>query len=352
LHPLLPKDVLRAAAPSSSASAAYAAQASASSPAAPAFADPLSAAAAASPRAKNGGVVDPLGATKPAKDAVFDPLRAMASEQKKAVAAESSHASSVAAAVSSPRSISKIESVSVGEVKADLSAGAGSSSVIFGAVRSSVGPTGDSYEPWRDKRAAILTKFTTNKRIPVQANFLEEEKVAPPKAVDSAKSRLEELEQEAAAAGAAAAAAAEGGVPGAVAALSPAGKINMSQKEYISHIEEQHERLKQAWESGERVLSLKIAIQVCCADNWRALARVLAMHARFAFLRAWRLLSSDGWWTAAAAAAAPKQRAHTGRREVCADACALVPRLLTPMCLCVCLLLFVVVPLPVCQIAR
>jgi hypothetical protein len=260
--------VLRAAAPSSSASAAYAAQASASSPAAPAFADPLSA-AAASPRAKNGAVADPLGATKPAKDAVFDPLRAMASEQKKAVAAESSHASNVASAVSSPRSISKIESVSVGEVKADLSVGAGSSSVIFGAVRSSVGPTGDSYEPWRDKRAAILTKFTTNKRIPVQANFLEEEKVAPPKAVDSAKSRLEELEQEAAAAGAAAAAAAEGGVPGAVAALSPAGKINMSQKEYISHIEEQHERLKQAWESGERVLSLKIAIQVCCADNWR-----------------------------------------------------------------------------------
>lgn len=51
-----------------------------------------------------------------------------------------------------------------------------------------------------------------------------------------------------------AAAAAEGG--------APVGKSYMSQKEYITHIEEQHERLKVAWEAGERVLSLKIAIQV------------------------------------------------------------------------------------------
>ena len=41
----------------------------------------------------------------------------------------------------------------------------------------------DGYEPWRDKRAAILTKYTTNKKIPVQANFLEEEALQAPKAV-------------------------------------------------------------------------------------------------------------------------------------------------------------------------
>lgn len=54
-------------------------------------------------------------------------------------------------------------------------------------------------------------------------------------------------------------AAAEGG--------APAGKSYMSQKEYITHIEEQHERLKAAWEAGERVLSLKIAIQVTTHDR-------------------------------------------------------------------------------------
>jgi len=265
LHPLLPKEVLRAstaASGASSASAAYAAQASASTAAAatPAFADPLS---AASPRKSVApSAADPLGAmlgaAKAAKAEVFDPLRAMASAEREQKKASDGAVAAAAVSISSPKSISKIESVSVGEVQLDHSAPTSPNGTTTGAVRGSVGPTGDSYEPWRDKRASILTKFTTNKRIPVQANFLEEEKVAPPKAVDSAKSRLEELEQQAVEA-AAAAGTAEG-VPGSVAHLSQ-GKINMTQKEYIAHIEEQHERLKQAWESGERVLSLKIAIQ-------------------------------------------------------------------------------------------
>ena len=33
-------------------------------------------------------------------------------------------------------------------------------------------------------------------------------------------------------------------------------------QEYIKHMEEQHQRLKEAWDTDERVVSLKIAIQV------------------------------------------------------------------------------------------
>lgn len=249
LHPLLPRERLAQLAPQSAVAASPNAATAASS-----FSDPL---AAASPR-KAQSFIDPLsggGGAKP-KAEVFDPLRAMASADKAAAQAASSSSSSSASGAAAQaqaniiKAISKIESVSYGAVQAEVGAASpgGSSTSITG--KTLPGPTAECYEPWRDKRAPILTKYTTNKRIPVQANFLEEEKVAAPKAVDSAKSRLEELEQQAVEA----AAAAEGGP-------MSAGKVSMSQKEYITHIEEQHERLKVAWEAGERVTSLKIAIQ-------------------------------------------------------------------------------------------
>jgi hypothetical protein len=162
-----------------------------------------------------------------AKSDVFDPLRSMAATSKQE-----------AAAAVTAKVISTIENVSFGEVKStlpDASTPVSSTSKQTGVL--------DGYEPWRDKRAPILTKYTTNKKIPVQANFLEEEKVAAPKAVDSARGRLEELEAEA------------------EIAQAEGGKISMTQKEYITHIEEQHEKLKLAWEAGERVTSLKIGIQ-------------------------------------------------------------------------------------------
>lgn len=168
LHPLLSKETISKLAPPAPSSAAAAYAATAAAPATPvaaaaaAFVDPLS---AASPR-KGAGIssADPLGAMLGAaksKGEVLDPLRAMASATK----------------VDAPKQISKIESVSFGEVKASLDPTSGAQSPS-GAVTSIVtgkivfGPTADCYEPWRDKRAAILTKFTTNKRIPVQANFL------------------------------------------------------------------------------------------------------------------------------------------------------------------------------------
>ncbi len=45
-------------------------------------------------------------------------------------------------------------------------------------------------------------------------------------------------------------------------AESESGKSYLTQQEYIAHLENQHENLKAAWENGERVLTLKIAIQV------------------------------------------------------------------------------------------
>ena len=171
-------------------------------------------------------------ASKSAKVDIIDPLRAMSSPT-----AASQSNDPISNGIG-PKTITTIETVSYGEVKTSIP---DASTPIAANSRLASGLI-DGYEPWRDKRANILTKYTTNKKIPVQANFLEEEKVAAPKAVDSAKSRLEELEAEA------------------EAALNE-GKISMTQKEYITHIEEQHERLKVAWEAGERVTSLKIAIQ-------------------------------------------------------------------------------------------
>lgn len=172
LHPLLSKEAISKLAPPTPSSAAAAYAATAAAPATPvaaaassaaAFVDPLS---VASPR-KGAGIssADPLGAmlgAAKAKGEVLDPLRAMASTAGK---------------IDAPKQISKIESVSFGEVKASLEPTSGAVSPT-GTVTSIVtgktvfGPTADCYEPWRDKRASILTKFTTNKRIPVQANFL------------------------------------------------------------------------------------------------------------------------------------------------------------------------------------
>jgi hypothetical protein len=100
------------------------------------------------------------------------------------------------------------------------------------------------FEPFKEKKPRVLQTYTTSKTMAVSANFLDDdvkEAAAGPKAVDQSKSRLEQLELDA--------------------GQTDAAKSMMTQKEYIAHIEEQHERLKTAWDSGERVVSLKIAIQ-------------------------------------------------------------------------------------------
>lgn len=101
------------------------------------------------------------------------------------------------------------------------------------------------FEDWGTKRKErILEKYTTNKRIAVSVNFLDDGKDAEQegaiKAVDHLASRLEQLETD---------------------PESEKAQNYMTQKEYIAHIKEQHDNLKTAWDNGERVLSLKIAIQ-------------------------------------------------------------------------------------------
>jgi hypothetical protein len=99
------------------------------------------------------------------------------------------------------------------------------------------------FEDWPDKIPRILEKYTTNKTISITADFLEEKEDGGGggvKEVDQAKNRLEQLEQDEA---------------------SDEAKSQMTQKEYISHMEDQHRKLKEAWEKGERVVALKIAIQ-------------------------------------------------------------------------------------------
>jgi len=104
---------------------------------------------------------------------------------------------------------------------------------------------GRSIEAWANKRLRIRQKYTTNARMAVSANFMDEGPSATtadgkPKAVDQMTSRLEQLELD---------------------PESQVAKNFLTQNEYIAHIETQHDNLKSAWDNGERVLSLKIAIQ-------------------------------------------------------------------------------------------
>ena len=97
------------------------------------------------------------------------------------------------------------------------------------------------------KKARILQKYTTSERVGVSANFLDEDNTgqdqtgggAAAKPVDQTQSRLDELET----------------------GNEPAQKNYLTQMEYITHMEKQHTELRKAWDAGDRVVSLKIAIQ-------------------------------------------------------------------------------------------
>ena len=97
------------------------------------------------------------------------------------------------------------------------------------------------FESWLDKQPRILKEFSTSSRVAVTASFLEDDVIQNIPATDKTISRLEELET--------------------TNPKTTHQKNYLSQKEYITHMEEQHSRLKRAWEIGERVVSLKIAIQ-------------------------------------------------------------------------------------------
>ncbi|GAB5364098.1 hypothetical protein AAMO2058_000939900 [Amorphochlora amoebiformis] len=103
-------------------------------------------------------------------------------------------------------------------------------------------PVHPDFEPWRVKSERILKKYTTNKRIAVRANFLEDTSSSNANAEESKiTKRLEQLKE--------------------ARAKKGRGPTALTQTEYIKHIEKQHQDLKTAWRNGERVLSLRIAIQ-------------------------------------------------------------------------------------------
>ena len=182
--------------------------------------------AAAAKKKKKQVIDDPLrlmlmgGGGPPAKSVDDDPLRMMASSIEKGTAdAESKEPgrSEVKAASASAR-------------------GPDQKSVI-------AKKTNDfhvDFEPWRVKRERILKKYSTNKRIAVHANFLDDASSSKTRSEESLViKRLEELKES---------------------QRKGRDKL-MSQGEYIKHIEQQHAHMKKAWAKGERVVCLRIAIQ-------------------------------------------------------------------------------------------
>ena len=106
----------------------------------------------------------------------------------------------------------------------------------------------ERFEAWTAKRSRVLSKYTTTKKIAFSTFSAADDKDATTvKEVSTAKSRLEELEEQA-------------GV-GAGGGAGGAEKQQLTAKEYVAQIGELKEKLRQAWEAGERVISLKIAIQ-------------------------------------------------------------------------------------------
>eukprot|EP00007_Cunea_sp_BSH-02190019_P009993 CAMPEP_0174232350 /NCGR_PEP_ID=MMETSP0417-20130205/2651_1 /TAXON_ID=242541 /ORGANISM="Mayorella sp, Strain BSH-02190019" /LENGTH=1061 /DNA_ID=CAMNT_0015310381 /DNA_START=13 /DNA_END=3198 /DNA_ORIENTATION=- len=95
-------------------------------------------------------------------------------------------------------------------------------------------------EAWKVFKPAILQKYTTKEQITV--SFIKESVAQPDvESTDSVKHRLEQLDD------------------------TPENAereiLHFTQKEYVSHIETLHAELARAWDTEQRVKSLKIAIQ-------------------------------------------------------------------------------------------
>ncbi|CAH1102339.1 unnamed protein product [Psylliodes chrysocephalus] len=99
-------------------------------------------------------------------------------------------------------------------------------------------------EPWTSRRAGILTKYTTSEKLSIVTSFLSEgEKVtvkAQSTAIDKVQHRLKQLDSFE-----------EGSQH----------RLNLSQAEYITKIEQLNKELVIAWNTEQRVKALKIAIQ-------------------------------------------------------------------------------------------
>mmetsp|Transcript_12765 Transcript_12765/g.19318 ORF Transcript_12765/g.19318 Transcript_12765/m.19318 type:complete len:1005 (+) Transcript_12765:49-3063(+) len=153
-----------------------------------------------------------------------------------------------------------------------------SSSAAASSSATALEPIGDVVEgapSWSGKKAEILQKYTTSDRLVITANFMKEtgHKVELP--TDQVKARLEQLDEN---------------------KTEEEQDMELTQKDYISHIENLHTELAKAWENEQRVKSLKIAIQ--CAkllsdttvikfypSKWVLVTEILDTFGRLVFQR-------------------------------------------------------------------
>lgn len=115
----------------------------------------------------------------------------------------------------------------------------------------------DNFEPWSAKRAAILSKFTTFEKLTIASSFFADEAIdsdklgapgkdAPSSAATATMSekvrhRLEQLDDF---------------EDGSVHELQ-----NLSQREFVGHIDKLKNSMKEFWHQDQKVKALKIAIQ-------------------------------------------------------------------------------------------
>lgn len=103
----------------------------------------------------------------------------------------------------------------------------------------------ETFEPWSNKRANILAKYTTSQKLSISTSFLmggdSEKMKQEATTTDKVKNRLAQLDD------------LEEG--------SMKEMLNLSQTEYVKRIEELNTALITAWKNDQRVKSLKITIQ-------------------------------------------------------------------------------------------
>lgn len=107
---------------------------------------------------------------------------------------------------------------------------------VVAAARAGTDTIDNGFVPWEARKAGILATYTTSESLTITTSFLASQARVPQ---DKVAARLEEL----------------GGED------EMQELANLSQKEYVNHIDTLNKKLVAAWEADERVKSLKIAIQ-------------------------------------------------------------------------------------------
>jgi hypothetical protein len=125
-----------------------------------------------------------------------------------------------------------------------LSGGGGGGANLFGAMPAAVEEEEELDSPdvsWDIKKQEILREYTVGK-IRVKANFLDDsKKISGNDEGSQAEKTAARVE--------------------ALTGTGGAGTLELSQKEYMDHIQKLHKELTVAWNSTEKVLALKLAIQ-------------------------------------------------------------------------------------------